>query len=122
MSGHIVPLLLVLLGLAAGFISGLIGIGGGSIMIPFLVLVLGMSQHEAQGTTLAIMIPPIGLLAAWTYYKAGYVNIKMAIFVALGFFIGGLLGAALAVRVPDQLLRKIFAVALLGIALKMFFS
>ncbi len=91
-------------------------------MIPFLVLVMGMSQHEAQGTTLAIMIPPIGLLAAWTYYRAGYVNLKMALFVALGFFVGGLLGASVAVKVPDAALRKIFAVALMGIALKMFLS
>ena len=78
----------ILLGLVAGVLSGLIGIGGGIIIVPALVLLFGMTQHNAQGTTLALLIPPIGILAAWTYYKAGYVDIRVAALVAFGFFAG----------------------------------
>ena len=85
--------LLLLVGLAAGILSGLLGIGGGILIIPSLVFLFGLSQQAAQGTTLALMVPPIGLLAAWTYYKQGYVDLKMAGLICAGFFIGGLLGA-----------------------------
>ena len=111
--------LYVLLGLAAGIFSGLIGIGGGIIIVPALALLFGLSQHTAQGTTLALMVPPIGLLAAWTYYKGGFVDLKIAGLICLGFFFGGLLGAQLAIRIPDELLRKIFGVILLIASLKM---
>ena len=113
---------LILLGLLAGVFSGLIGIGGAIIIVPSLVLLLGLSQHMAQGTTLALMVPPIGLLAAWTYYKAGFVDLKMAGLICIGFFIGGLLGAEIATIIPDQLLRKIFGVVLLLVSLKMIFT
>jgi uncharacterized membrane protein YfcA len=79
-------LLYLLLGLVAGIISGLIGIGGGTIIVPVLVFFFGLSQHQAQGTTLALLVPPIGFLAAWTYYKQGYVNLQIAAFICLGFF------------------------------------
>jgi uncharacterized membrane protein YfcA len=71
----------VLLGLVAGVLSGLIGIGGGVIIVPALIFLFGLSQHEAQGTTLALLIPPVGILAAWTYYKQGYVNLEIAGFM-----------------------------------------
>ena len=90
--------LYILLGVVAGIFSGLIGIGGGIIIVPALVLLFGLSQHSAQGTTLALMVPPIGLLAAWTYYKQGLVDLKIAAFVCIGFFIGGLLGAKFAIE------------------------
>lgn len=106
-------------GLLGGIVSGMLGIGGGVIMIPALAFLFGLSQHQAQGTTLAIMVPPIGLLAAWTYYKAGFIDLKIAAFVCLGFFFGGLLGAKLVVGLPEPVLRKIFGVALLMIAIKM---
>ena len=112
-------LLYLLLGVVAGVLSGLIGIGGGIIIIPALVLLFGLSQHQAQGTTLALMVPPIGLLAAWTYYKQGYVDLKIAAFVCLGFFVGGLLGAKIAIGISNYVLQKVFGVALLLIALKM---
>jgi uncharacterized protein len=112
-------ILYILLGLIAGTASGLIGIGGGIIIVPALVFIFKLSQHQAQGTTLALMIPPIGLLAAWTYYKQGAVDLRIAVLVALGFFLGGLIGAKVAVGVSDVVLEKIFGVALLGIALKM---
>jgi len=111
--------LYLLVGLLGGVISGMLGIGGGIVMVPALAFLFGLSQHQAQGTTLALMVPPIGLLAAWTYYKAGFVDLKIAAFVCLGFFLGGLVGAKLVVGLPDTLLRKIFGVALLIIAIKM---
>jgi uncharacterized membrane protein YfcA len=113
--------LYVLLGLLAGILSGLIGIGGGIIIIPALILLFGLTQHQAQGTTLALMVPPIGLLAAWTYYTHGYVDLKIAAFVCLGFFIGGLFGAKLATGLSTEILQKVFGVALLLIALYMIF-
>jgi len=113
---------LLILGLAAGILSGLCGIGGGILIVPCLVLILGFSQHTAQGTTLALMVPPIGLLAAWTYYKEGSVDIRVAALICLGFFFGGLLGAKFATAINGALLKKIFGVALLATALKMIFS
>ncbi len=115
-------LLFLLLGLITGIFSGLIGIGGAIIIIPSLVLVFSMSQHMAQGTTLALMVPPIGLLAAWTYYKAGFVDLKVAALICVGFFVGGFIGARFVTAIPDLLLRRIFGVVLLLAALKMIFS
>ena len=109
----------VLLGLVAGIFSGLIGIGGGIILVPALALLFGLSQHTAQGTTLALMVPPIGLLAAWTYYKGGFVDLKIAALICLGFFVGGLVGAKFATGISEQVLRKVFGVALLAASLKM---
>lgn len=117
---HMVPFLL--LGLLAGILSGLLGIGGGILIIPVLVFVFGLSQHMAQGTTLALMVPPIGLLAAWTYYKQGHVNLGIAALICIGFFFGGLLGAKLAGVVSGVLLRRLFGLALLVTALKMIFT
>ena len=114
--------LYLLLGLAAGVISGLIGIGGGTIIVPVLVFLFGLSQHEAQGTTLALLVPPIGFLAAWTYYKEGYVDLRIASLICLGFFFGGLLGAKLATRLSSIVLERVFGIALFLISLKMIFS
>ena len=112
-------ILYLLLGLFGGALSGLIGIGGGTIFVPALIYLFGLTQHQAQGTTLALLIPPIGLLAALTYYKNGYVNLTIAVFVCLGFFIGGLVGAKLAVGLSNEMLRKVFGFVLLLIALYM---
>ncbi|MFC1804316.1 sulfite exporter TauE/SafE family protein [Candidatus Omnitrophota bacterium] len=111
--------LYVALGLVAGIASGLFGIGGATILIPAFVFLLGLSQHQAQGTTLAIMIPPIGLLAALRYYYSGHVKLGIAAFVCLGFFIGGLIGAHFVQGIPDPLLKRAFGVLLLVIALRM---
>ena len=113
--------LYLLLGLITGIFSGLLGIGGAIILIPSLVILFGLSQHVAQGTTLALMVPPIGLLAAWTYYKQGFVDLKIAALICLGFFVGGLFGAKFATEIPDEILRKIFGVVLLAASLKMIF-
>ncbi|MFZ1979044.1 MAG: TSUP family transporter [Bacteroidota bacterium] len=117
--GNIV--LYILLGLLAGIFSGLIGIGGGIIIVPSLVILFGLTQHQAQGTTLAMMIPPIGILAAWTYYKQGNVDIKIAALIAAGFFFGSLLGAKISIGLSDAVLQKVFGTALLLISLKMIF-
>lgn len=114
--------LLIGLGFVAGTVSGLIGIGGGMILIPAMVYLLKFTQQEAQGTTLALMVPPIGLLAAYTYYKHGMVNISTALFICLGFFIGGLLGAKIAVGLPNILLKKLFGTAMLAVSLQMIFG
>jgi uncharacterized protein len=115
-------LLYLLLGLVAGVMSGLIGIGGGTIIVPALVFLFGLSQHKAQGTTLALLVPPIGLLAAWTYYKQGSVDLRIAILICIGFFLGGLFGAKIATRLSNVVLERVFGVALLLISLKMIFS
>lgn len=114
--------LYLLLGLIGGVLSGLIGIGGGVVIVPTLVFLFGFSQHRAQGTTLALLVPPVGLLAAWTYYKQGYVDLKVALVMCLGFLLGGLLGARVATSLSNAILEKVFGVALLLIALKMIFS
>jgi uncharacterized membrane protein YfcA len=120
---HIMNIFLyLLLGLVAGIFSGLLGIGGGIIIIPAMVFLFGMSQHTAQGTTLALMVPPIGLLAAWAYYKQGFVDLKVAAFVCLGFFVGGLLGAEFAVGIPEPILKKMFGIVMLGVSLQMIFG
>ena len=117
MSANII--LYLLLGLIAGILSGLLGIGGGVIVVPVLVLLFGFSQHLAQGTTLAMMVPPIGLLAAWMYYSKGFVDIKVAALMCAGFFVGGLLGARFASALSDTALTRIFGVALLLVSVKM---
>jgi len=111
----------IILGLVAGIFSGLIGIGGGIIIVPALVIIFGMSQHLAQGTTLALLVPPIGILAAMTYYKQGYVDLKVAGLIIIGFTLGGLMGAKLATGFSTLILERIFGVALLLISLKMLF-
>jgi uncharacterized protein len=110
------------LGLIVGAISGLIGIGGGVLLTPALVYLFGFSQHNAQGTTLALLVPPVSLLAAWTYYERGDVDLLATTLVFLGFFVGGLLGAKLAANIPDIWLRRIFGIAMFAIALIMMFS
>ena len=109
----------VAIGLFAGILSGLIGIGGGIIMIPALSIILKFNQHLSQGTTLTTMIPPIGILAAYEYYKNGYVNIPIAIFIAIGFIIGGFIGAKIAIPIDDILLRRIFGTILLLVSINM---
>lgn len=112
-------LLYIMLGIIAGIFSGIFGIGGGTILIPALVFLFGLTQHQAQGTTLAILIPPIGLLAALRYYYSGNVKLNIAAFICLGFFFGGLLGAHLIQNVPDLTLKRLFGVFLAIISVRM---
>ncbi len=109
------------LGIVTGLLGGLLGIGGATVVVPALVLIFGFTQHQAQGTILAAMIPPIGLLAALRYYQAGNVNLAAAAFIALGFFVGGYFGAWIVEYIPDILLKKIFGIFLLVVAVRMIF-
>jgi uncharacterized membrane protein YfcA len=115
-------LLLLIIGLVAGILSGIIGIGGGIIIIPALMFLLHFSQKSAQGTTLALMVPPIGLLAAWSYYKEGFVDIRAATIICIGFILGSFFGAKLSIGLPQEALKKLFSVVLILVAIKMFFS
>jgi uncharacterized membrane protein YfcA len=114
--------ILCLIGVVAGVASGLLGIGGAVIIIPALTILLGFNEHTAQGTTLLLMIPPIGLLAALEYYKAGYVNLKAAIIIAACFFVGAFFGGKISLKIDETILKKAFAVFLVFIAARMFFS
>lgn len=114
--------LLLSLGLVAGVFSGLLGIGGGVILVPALVYVFGFSQHEAAGTTQALMVPPIGLLAAWQYQEHGNVDYTAALLIALGFCLGAFFGAKLAARMSSRTLSKVFGFSMLLIAVKMLLS
>ena len=115
-------ILLVLIGLFAGAMSGFIGIGGGVVMVPALVYIMGLSQHEAQGTSLILMLPPIGILAVMNYYKAGQINISYGIVIAIAFVIGGYFGSKLALRMSPSKVKLIFGVLMLYIAGKMIYS
>lgn len=110
---------LLLLGLAAGMLSGLVGIGGGIILVPGLIYLLGFSQKMAQGTSLGILLLPIGILAVWQFYKAGYVDVKAVGFVAIAFVIGGYFGSKITLALPQETVKKIFAGLLLVISIKM---
>lgn len=115
-------LLYIFLGLMAGTFSGLFGIGGGAILIPSLVLLAGLSQHEAQGTTLAILLFPIGILGALKYYHSGHVHLYIAAFLCIGFVVGAFLGATAAESLSNVVLKRAFGVFLAVVAANMIFS
>lgn len=112
----------VVAGFATGIIGGLFGVGGGEIFIPLLVYLFGFSQHQAQGTSLAVLLPPIGLLAALRYYRAGHVDFGVALLLALGFFFGASIGALAGTQIHADNLRRMFGSFLLVIALHMIFG
>lgn len=117
-----VLLILVIIGLVTGALGGMMGIGGALILIPALIYFLGFSQHEAIGTSLAVMLPPIGLFAAYNYYKAGQVNLLYALVIAIAFMAASYFTSKLALKMPENVIRKIFSVFLLLVAIRMFFS
>ena len=115
-------IVLVLVGLAAGMLSGLVGIGGGIIIVPSLIYLLGISQKQAQGTSLGILLLPIGIFAVMQYYKQGYVNVHYVLLVSLSFLVGSFFGSKLATTsISDDRLKKIFAITMMLIAIKMLF-
>ena len=114
-------LLLIVIGLAAGILSGLVGVGGGIIIVPALVYFLSFSQKSAQGTSLGILLLPVGILAVSQYYQKGFIDIKVVLIVSVGFLLGGLLGSKIAVTLPVATIKKAFAILLLLTALKMLF-
>jgi uncharacterized protein len=115
-------LILIVIGIITGVMAGMLGIGGAIIMIPALVFLLGISQQSAQGTSLAVMLPPVGIIAAYNYYKAGHVNIKFALILAVFFLLGSFFGSKMALTIPQNVLKKIFGILLLLVAAKMLLS
>lgn len=113
---------LVVIGLAAGILSGLVGIGGGLVMVPAMVWLLGYSQHQAQGTSLAVLLLPVVFLAARDYYKAGHIDPKVVGVIAAAFVVGGYFGGKWALALPADQLKKIFGAVLLAASLKLLLS
>jgi uncharacterized membrane protein YfcA len=114
-------LILLCIGLLAGTLSGMVGIGGGIIIVPALVFFMGMSQHEAQGTSLAVLLLPVGILAVYYYYNAGYVDIKPSLIIALSFVVGGFVGSKIAISIDQNILKKVFGIFMLLLSIKMIF-
>lgn len=116
-----VIIILFLVGLAAGILGGLVGVGGGIIIVPSLIYFLGFSQKEAQGTSLGILLLPIGILGVLQFYKAGYVDMRTVWLVSFGFLVGSYFGSKIALSFPQETVKRIFAILMILIALKMLF-
>lgn len=112
---------IIVIGIFAGILSSMVGIGGGVVIVPSLVLLLGLSQHTAQGTTLAMLSFPVSLVAAWTYTQKGMVDWKVAMILCVGFVAGGFFGSRMAVNLSPQVIKKVFAVIMILIAVKYLF-
>jgi uncharacterized protein len=112
-------IILVLIGLAAGILSGLVGVGGGIIVVPALVFFLGFSQYQAQGTSLGLLLLPVGILAVLSYYNKGHIDIRVVAIMAIAFVIGGWLGSRLALTISELMVKRVFAVILFYTAFKM---
>lgn len=115
-------IILIIVGILSGLLAGIFGVGGAIIVIPALVFILSLSQHDAQGTSLAFMLPPVGILATWNYWKEGHVNWKIALVLSLTFVVGSYLGSHFSVNMSDKLLRRLFGVLMIIVAIKMIFS
>ena len=113
---------ILLVGLVVGVFSGFVGIGGGVLFIPALIWLLGMDQHKAQGTSLGALLAPVGIFAFWEYYRKGNADLRVGLLLAAGFLVGGYFGAVGAQYIPEAWLRRIFALALIGIGGRMFFT
>lgn len=110
------------IGIAAGILAGLVGVGGGIIIVPALIYFFGMDQHTAQGTSLAVLLPPTGLFAFMQYYRAGHVDLKVSALIVVGLLIGGWVGGDWAQQISGPTLRKGFAIMMALAAVKMFFQ
>lgn len=110
---------LILIGIAAGFLGGMVGVGGGIIIVPALVLLLGISQHNAQGISIAMMLFPVGILGVINYYKRGYVDFRYAGLIAAGFLIGSYVGSKFSLSLPEETVKKIFAILMIILAIRM---
>lgn len=111
--------ILLMTGLLAGFISGSLGVGGGIVIVPSLVFLLGLTQHQAQGTSLALLLAPIGILAVINYHRDGFINWKFAFILMIAFVMGGYLGSKLSVQLPEKTLKQIFGLLMLIVGTKM---
>lgn len=115
-------LILLAIGLVAGALSGMVGIGGGIVIVPALVYFFHFSQHEAQGTTLAMFLLPIGILGAYNYYSQGHIDIKTALIICSTFVVGSYFGSKIAISINQEMLRKVFGIIILFLSLKMIFG
>jgi uncharacterized membrane protein YfcA len=114
--------MILLVGLVVGMISGVVGIGGGVLFVPALIWLLGMDQHKAQGTSLAALLAPVGIFAFMEYYRKGNADLRVGLLLAAGFLVGGYFGAVGAQHIPEVWLRRIFAVTLVAVGGRMWFS
>lgn len=114
-------LIIVLIGLAAGMLGGMVGVGGGIIIVPALIYFLGFSQFKAQGTSLALIMFPVGILGVLHYYRLGHVDFRVVGILALGFLVGSYFGSKFTLSLPQEQVKRIFAVLLIIIAVKMLF-
>ena len=114
--------LAIVVGVVVGAVSGVVGIGGGILFVPALVWFFGMSQFRAQGTSLGALLAPVGALAFYEYYRKGNADLRIALLLALGFLIGGYFGAVGAQALPEIWLRRIFAITLMVVGLRMWFT
>lgn len=115
-------IILILIGITAGFVGGMAGIGGGLVIVPLLIMFMGMSQHQAQGTSIGTLVIPIALLAAINYSKAGYINWKFVVFLAVSFMVGSYFGSKLAISLDAKLLKRIFGTVMIIAAIKMYWD
>jgi uncharacterized membrane protein YfcA len=111
--------LLLLIGLFAGILSGLVGLGGGIIIVPALIYFMSYNQHQAQGTSLGVLLLPVGILAVINYYNKGFIDVRVVAFISIAFVIGGWLGSKIALSLTQETVRKIFAIILFYTAFKM---
>ena len=114
-------LIVIIIGIAAGILGGLVGVGGGLVIVPGLVFFLGMSQHSAQGTSLGLIMLPVGILGVLHYYKQGHVDFKIVALLAIGFLAGSYFGSKIALSLPQETIKKVFAIFMIVIAIKMLF-
>lgn len=112
-------IVLLVIGLSAGILSGMVGVGGGIIIVPALVYFLSFSQQQAQGTSLFLLLLPTGIFAVMNYYKAGYVDWKVALIISSTFLLGGFIGSKLAISIDQNMVKKIFAVFVVLVGLRM---
>lgn len=117
--GNETIILLIIIGLFAGILSGMVGVGGGIIVVPALVFFLGFSQHQAQGTSLGLLLLPVGILAVINYYNKGFIDVKVVIIMSIAFILGGWLGSKLSLALPQETVKRIFAIILFYTAFKM---
>lgn len=115
-------LILLAIGLIAGFLSGLVGIGGGIVIVPVLVYLMNMNQKMAQGTTLFMFLFPIGILGVYNYHKGGYIDMKTALIIAATFFIGSYFGSKTVIGIDTKVVKQVFGAMLVLVGLKMLFN
>lgn len=116
---------LIIIGLLAGILSGLVGVGGGIIMVPLFIIFLGLTQHNAQGLSLAVMLPPVTFLAVYNYHTSGNggnIDWKVALIVSVLFIVGGFIGSKIALQIDQRMLKRIFGIMMLIVAIKLIFT